>query len=325
MIPDTVLGRIVHSSGIGDASLVQLDVLSVYLLEELRQSGMLDHMCFKGGNSLRKIIARRPSRFSRDLDFVDASYHQTTDAGITVEDYYLKLLDRLDAKTYHDIHWRLIPLNDEDLKGDTLHVDAHFFTYGKKPEDGWEKVKANVLAFQCSFRRPILLPPQLKPLREESWFKDLEFKPGDIPVLQLEEAIAEKVRAAFQRTNPRDLFDLFEYGKLTFDEELLRSLSILKCWQDRGLYAGKQNFDPDEFFGKLNAESYNWNALKGQVAKHAWIDPKELIATVKKRFEFLNALPEIETALCVDRAQKRQDLHDQVWAACKTRIQNADT
>src|ERR1700722_10526938 len=130
MISDTVLGRIVHSSGVGDASLVRLDVLSVYLLEELRQSGILDHMCFKGGNSLRKIIARRPSRFSRDLDFVDASYHHSTDAGITVEEYYLKLLDRLDGKTYHDVHWRLLPLTDDELKGDTLHLDIHFFIHG---------------------------------------------------------------------------------------------------------------------------------------------------------------------------------------------------
>src|SRR5271163_1303944 len=130
MISDTVLTRIVQSSGVADMSLVRLDVLSVYLLEELRQSGMLQHMCFKGGNSLRKIFARRPNRFSKDLDFVDASYHQASDPGITIEDYYLKLLDRLDAKTYHDVHWRLLPVADEDLKGDTLHVDTHFFIYG---------------------------------------------------------------------------------------------------------------------------------------------------------------------------------------------------
>lgn len=317
MISDTVLARIIHSSGIGDPALVRLDVLSVYLIEELRQCGMLDHMCFKGGNSLRKIIARRPSRFSRDLDFVDASYHQTTDAGISVEDYYLKLLERLDGQTYHDVHWKLLPLTDDELKGDTLHVDAHFFIYGARAEDGWEKVKENVLSFQCSFRRPILLPPQHMPLREESWFKELEFKPGRIPVLQVEEAIAEKVRAAFQRTNPRDIFDLNEYGGLVFNVELVRSMSILKCWQDRGLYTGKHNFDPEEFFEKLRPENYNWNALKSQVAKHAWIEPKNLIDSVRKRYAFLKELPEPEVILSQDRAQKRQDLHDQIWESCK--------
>ena len=321
MISDTVLARIVNSSGIGDPSLVRLDVLSFYLLEELQQCGMLDHMCFKGGNSLRKIIARRPSRFSRDLDFVDASYHQKTDEGISLEDYYLKLLDRLDGQTYHDVHWKLLPLTDDDLKGETLHVDAHFFIYGARAEEGWEKVKENVLSFQCSFRRPILLPPQRMALREESWFKELEFKPGEIPVLQVEEAIAEKVRAAFQRTNPRDIFDLNEYGGLVFDAELVRSMSILKCWQDRGLYAGKYNFDPEEFFAKLQTENYKWDNLKSQVAKHAWLEPKALIESVRKRYAFLADLPEIELTLSQDRAQKRQDLHDQVWESCKTRKQ----
>jgi len=317
VIPDTVLARIVQSAGVGDALLVRLDVLSVYLLEELRQSGILQHMCFKGGNSLRKIFARRPSRFSRDLDFVDASYHQASDPGITIEEYYLQLLERLDSKTYHDIHWRLLPINEEDLGGDTLHVDAHFFIYGRKPEEGWEKAKDNVLAFQCSFRRPILLPPKLMPLREESWFKQLEFKPGEIPVLQLEETIAEKIRAAFQRTNPRDVFDLYDYGQLVFDTNLLRPLAILKCWQNRGLYTGPHNFNSEEFFAKLTAEAYNWDVLKAQVAKHAWVEPKQLVESVRQRYAFLSNLSEIELALCADRGQKRQDLHDDLWQSCK--------
>lgn len=317
MIPDTVLARIVQSSGIGDASLVRLDVLAVYLLEELRQSGILQHMCFKGGNSLRKIFARRPNRFSRDLDFVDASYHQASDPGITPEEYYLKLLDRLDAKTYHDVHWRLLPVGDEDLKGDTLHVDVHFFIHGRKPDEGWETVKDNLLAFQCSFRRPILMPPRSMPLREESWFKQLEFEPADIPVLQLEEAMAEKLRAAFQRTNPRDVFDLYDYGQLVFDAELLRPLAILKCWQDRGLYTGQRNFDPDEFFGKLRADSYNWDILKNQVAKHAWVEPRKLIETVRERYAFMSKLSESELELCSDRGQKRHDLHEELWNSCR--------
>lgn len=70
MIKDTILNRIVHSSGIEDASIVRLDVMAVYLLQGLSDAGMFSHMCFKGGNSLRKIFARRPSRFSRDTELV---------------------------------------------------------------------------------------------------------------------------------------------------------------------------------------------------------------------------------------------------------------
>lgn len=96
MIKNTILSRIVHSSGIEDASLVRLDVVAVYLLQGLHDSGMFSHMCFKGGNSLRMIFARRPSRFSRDMDFVDASYQQVSDAGFSAGEYYYKLLEAFD-------------------------------------------------------------------------------------------------------------------------------------------------------------------------------------------------------------------------------------
>jgi predicted nucleotidyltransferase component of viral defense system len=79
MIPESIMGRLIKSSGIDDGSLVLLDVLSVYLLQRLNETGMLSHMCFKGGISLRKVFARTPTRFSHDVDFVDASYQQLSE------------------------------------------------------------------------------------------------------------------------------------------------------------------------------------------------------------------------------------------------------
>src|SRR6202042_2520633 len=110
---------------------------------------------------------------------------------------------------------------------------------------GWENRPDNVLSLECSFRRPILLPTQRRSLREETWFKSLEFVPSPVPVLQAEEAISEKVRGAFQRNNARDIFDLHQYAQVPFDEELVRMMSVMKCWQDRGLYDGPKNFDPN--------------------------------------------------------------------------------
>ncbi len=321
MIPETVLAQIANSSNIGDESLVALDVLSVYLLEELRAAGLLEHICFKGGNSLRKIFARRPARFSRDLDFVDMSYLQSAKAGISPEDIYARVLEHLDKRTYHDIHWLINSVSNEELHGCvTLHIDAYFFIYDHKPTKDWQKSKHNILGLECSFRRPILLPPKSMKLRTESWFKYLEFTPGSVPVLQVEEAMAEKIRAAFQRTNPRDIYDLHEYARLVFNTDLVRSLAVLKCWEDRGLYTGKRNFDPVEFFDKLQSESYAWNKLKDQIPNHAWVEPKELIVSVKNRFEFLSDLNSAEIELCNDRAQKKIDIHDGIWDVCKANI-----
>jgi predicted nucleotidyltransferase component of viral defense system len=319
MIPESIMGRVAYSAGIQDQWLVTLDVLSVYLLEHLNETGMLNHMCFKGGISLRKVFARIPSRFSRDVDFVDASYQQLSDAGLSIEDYYYKLLDAFDGQTIHDIHWKVKPLIDEELAGDSLRVDLHFFIYDDRPAAGWENRADNVLSFECSFRRPILLPTQRRELREESWFNNLEFVPSPVPVLQAEEAISEKVRAAFQRNNPRDIFDLYQYGQVPFDEQLVRMMSVMKCWQDRGLYDGPKNFDPIELLDKLKVDNYAWERLKSQVSQHAWIDPAVLVKSLRQRFSFIAALTQIEQVLCDDRARRKSAVHDELWTSCKSR------
>jgi len=319
MIPESIMGRVAHSAGIQDRWLVTLDVLSVYLLQRLNETGMLSHMCFKGGISLRKVFARIPSRFSRDVDFVDASYQQLSDNGLSVEQYYYKLLDAFDGQTIHDIQWKVKPLTEQELASDSLRVDLHFFIYDDRPADGWEKRADNVLSFECSFRRPILLPTQRRALREESWFKNLEFFPSPVPVLQAEEAISEKVRAAFQRNNPRDIFDLHQYGQVPFDEELVRMMSVLKCWQDRGLYDGPKNFDPLEFLDKLKVENYAWERLKSQVSQHAWVDPEVLVKSLRQRLSFISALTETERELCDDRGRRKSAVHDGIWNICKAR------
>lgn len=318
MIPESILGRVVHSAGIQDRWLVTFDVLSVYLLQRLNETGMLRHMCFKGGISLRKVFARIPSRFSRDVDFVDASY-QLSDNGLSAEEYYYRLVDAFDGQTMNDIHWKVKALTEEELATESLRVDLHFFIYDDQPADGWEARADNILSFECSFRRPILLPTQLRALREESWFKNLEFTPSPVPVLQAEEAISEKIRAAFQRNNPRDIYDLHQYGQVPFDEELVRTMSVMKCWQDRGLYDGPKNFDPKEFLDNLKMENYAWDRLKLQVSPHSWVAPQTLIKALRQRFSFIEHLNQLEQELCDDRAQRKLTVHNELWESCKTK------
>lgn len=231
------------------------------------------------------------------------------------------MLYAFDGQNIHDVLWKVKPVEENQLLGDTLRVDLHFFVYDDSPTSGWETRADNVLSIECSFRRPILLPTSRRALREESWFKNLEFAPSPVPVLQTEEAISEKVRAAFQRNNARDIFDLFQYGQLVFDEELVRTMSVMKCWQDRGLYDGPTNFDPHEFLEKLKVENYEWDRLKLQVSQHSWIDPASLISALRQRLSFIEHLSELELELCSDRAQRKSALHDELWQSCKERHQ----
>ena len=66
------------------------------------------------------------------------------------------------------------------------------------------------------------------------YFKMLEFKPVAVPSLAFEEAVAEKIRAASQRSKIRDLYDLSEIAVRALDHDLIRSLAVLKLWDSNG-------------------------------------------------------------------------------------------
>jgi Nucleotidyl transferase AbiEii toxin, Type IV TA system len=66
------------------------------------------------------------------------------------------------------------------------------------------------IKIQVSMRERPILPVQEAIQIEQSYFKFLAFAPSSIPSLAVEEVIAEKIRAASQRSKIRDLYDLAE-------------------------------------------------------------------------------------------------------------------
>ncbi|MCX5682355.1 MAG: nucleotidyl transferase AbiEii/AbiGii toxin family protein [Planctomycetota bacterium] len=74
--------------------------------------------------------------------------------------------------------------------------------------------------------RPVVPASQV----EQSYFKHLSFIPAAILCLALEEVIAEKIRAASQRSKIRDLYDLSELARRPLQKEMIRSLAVLKLW-----------------------------------------------------------------------------------------------
>ena len=55
-----------------------------------------------------------------------------------------------------------------------------------------------------------------------------------IPSLVTEEIVAEKIRAASQRSKIRDLHDLAEVSKRPLNRDLIRTLAVLKLWNTGG-------------------------------------------------------------------------------------------
>ena len=79
-----------------------------------------------------------------------------------------------------------------------------------------------------------MLPVHPVPQIDQDYFAFLDFKPAAIPSLAFEEAVAEKIRAASQRSKIRDLHDLSEIAGRALNRDLIRGLAVIKLWNSGG-------------------------------------------------------------------------------------------
>jgi len=100
-------------------------------------------------------------------------------------------------------------------------------------------------ALDVSLREEPILGTQIMPLIIDAYFKYLEIKPPAVSTLHFEEIVAEKIRASYQRTTTRDVYDLFQFQQRPFNRDLVRTLAVLKCWLVR------DSFDPDRLFANI--------------------------------------------------------------------------
>ena len=168
-------------------------------------------MALKGGTGIRKVFIEN-YRFSDDLDFT--------------------LLEPMDKDTLHSaIQKSVIQVRDEcGIQFEDEVVFAH-------TESGFQyKAKFRImnpiatapinikLDITSPMNEQILLPVQQKPIFHH--FSD----PLEVLVTSyaLEEIMAEKIRAIFQRTHPRDLYDVWQLsGHVNRDQ--VRSILPAKC------------------------------------------------------------------------------------------------
>lgn len=96
-----------------------------------------------------------------------------------------------------------------------------------------EANKARVkIKIQVSMRERPIHPVHEARQFEQSYFRFLGFDPAPIPSLAVEEShCRENPGAASQRSKIRDLYDLAEISRRPLDQDLIRSLAVLKLWQ----------------------------------------------------------------------------------------------
>ena len=261
--------------GARDAAL--LDIAQDHALYHLHNAGLFERgLVFKGGTALRKYRAGNTGRFSTDLDFSAPDETLAIDTLTTIEDADID-----------DFHFQAADLGDDGRRA-TLIIDTPF---------GRPKLAAKIELARHALSLPVeMLPPIPMPIQAI-----YGFTVPTLPVVNQDEAIAEKL-ARFRRVDlARDLYDLAWYAARPFDEPLVRRLWVLKTYRDIVLdKRGDKPIDPEQILHDrkdANFRGEDIGYLTGKVDTQAWM------ATVQHRFSFLRDL----------------DSDEQRWCACNPR------
>jgi hypothetical protein len=98
MLSANDLRKVAARSGARDIGNVEIDVILTHLLQLFCDIGITEHVAFKGGTMLRKIVFGPRGRLSTDLDF-------TRRTDIEIDDLMLMMLEAL-SKPYHGLSFR---------------------------------------------------------------------------------------------------------------------------------------------------------------------------------------------------------------------------
>ena len=260
--------------------IAERSVVLTYLLRILEDTG-LSSIALKGGTCLRKVYFKDMARFSLDLDFVFLVKAEPDSA-------ILEVATILEG-THYGITFSLsdVYVNAEKNAGGALFSYKH----------DWNEA---VFTMDLSLRAKPLLAVVKKPLIIESYFRHLPFEPPKVNCLQLEEVLAEKIRAAYERTKVRDLYDLSFAATKPFSREKVRLLSVLKCWESRTV------FEPASFIEKIEKSPYEMAELHSVVFQTKRVSIKDLINTLKQEYSFLMELTDEEIKIAQDARKHSQ-------------------
>lgn len=171
-------------------------------------------------------------RFSTDLDFTRVEEHDH-------EDVILAMMEAFE-QPFHGIRF--------GVPDDSFYETQDGLSWGVNPvyAHDWNPRGQSHVRLQVSRREVPTLPPSRNAQRVQSYFRHLPFDPVDITCLALPEIIAEKIRACYQRSKARDIYDLSVFAIRPLDRPLIRRLVVLKLWQ-----AG-DTFDPEALMARFN-------------------------------------------------------------------------
>jgi len=294
MLTASQLRQVAARSGARDIANVEIDVILTHLLQLLSDHGLLDHLAFKGGTMLRKMVFGSRGRLSTDLDFT-----RRTDIGL--DDLMIMILDALD-QPFHGLGFRLDRDKDWYFTDDGCAANPRC-----SHADNARGVKVKL---QVSTREQPILPVVSTPQLQQDYFRLLTFMPAPIPCLAFDEIVAEKIRAASQRSKVRDLHDLSELAKRPLNRDQIRALAVLKLWNDGG-----QGLSYDALRQRIEGGAdYDIADLRSLLRKDESPDLAAMIRRAVEGFQFLEALTGLERVVASDNAMQAREQADALAA-----------
>jgi predicted nucleotidyltransferase component of viral defense system len=280
LLEERFVDHYAQSSGV-DAIVAERDIVLTYVLEVLCEN-LTGKLAFKGGTCLKKVYLGKTGRFSMDLDF--------TGVHMTPKSFREKFTKLFDHQEYFGIRFEVLEeySRPEETSHGSILQYSHDWNSGSK------------FKVETSFRETPILHIVERHLIKELYFRYCEIKPFKVICLQLEELLAEKLRAAFQRLRVRDLYDLYLFSKKPYDKSRVRSLAVVKCWNAR------DPFDPKRLFQKIENARYDWSDLQSLVRAKSLPNEEIVIKTVLNNYSYLKELNETLTHIIKDSKSHRQ-------------------
>jgi predicted nucleotidyltransferase component of viral defense system len=287
MLTQPQVQRYSNESGLRDIMIAEKEVVLTFLLQLLSERGILNRMAFKGGTCLRKMFLGTQGRFSTDLDFTGVEEHDH-------EEVILAMMEAF-QQPFHGIQFA--------IPDEGYYETQDGLSWGVNPTYAheWNASAISEIKLQISRRETPTLPTERRPQLEQSYFKLLPFVPAQVVCLALEEILAEKIRACYQRNKARDVFDLGIFATRPLNQPLIRLVVVLKLWQAR------DSFDPARLMQKFqDGREFDWDDLVQLVRRTVVIDRERITDDCVRGFGFLAELTDQERIVANDRYQREE-------------------
>jgi predicted nucleotidyltransferase component of viral defense system len=279
MIEIRFVDHYASASGV-DRKVAERDVVLTYILKMMKEDGIIENLAFKGGTYLRKVYFGKVGRFSEDLDFTLIGNNLTR-----FERQFNSFIKK--AQKYG---FTLSSNNVRKSWGKSFSSDIQY-------SHDWNK---DTFKFQASLRENPVMEVVNQGIKDAVYFKYTEFGPFEVPCMQFEEIIAEKIRATYQRGTIRDVYDLYQLAIYPYDRDLVKRLAVIKFWNDESDYI------PDTFPDKIEGMKIDFSEIEYLLKNQTHPREEEVKARIIANYSYIGELGEDLMKILRDAKKHRE-------------------